>query len=313
MKKIDLIGQRFNFLTVIEEAEPIINSSGRRYIAWKCQCDCGNTVIVRTDYLRNGHTKSCGCLAGRTNITGERFGRLTVLSYSGGGKYLCLCDCGKETIVNTYNLKNGTTKSCGCLQKEKTSEASLKSLLGQKFGKLTVIKRVKNNRYNHVCYLCKCDCGGEVVVDAGNLRNGNTNSCGCIKSKGEMKIQQWLQEHNIKYIPQYSFDDIFLSSGRRPFYDFALLDEYDNVIAILEYQGAQHYGYSDYGWNNKENYLQTRHRDKEKQDALIKRKIPLYKIPYWELDNLNEMLGFILKLIAIKAVPDMEEEQEVIE
>lgn len=29
---------------------------------WKCQCDCGNEIIVRPDSLTSGHTKSCGCL-----------------------------------------------------------------------------------------------------------------------------------------------------------------------------------------------------------------------------------------------------------
>ena len=309
MKKINLTGQKFNLLTVIEEAEPIITKSGRRYTAWKCKCDCGNEVVVRSDYLRNNHTKSCGCLAGRTNIIGERFGRLTVLSYSGNSSYLCLCDCGNEVIVDTSNLKNGNTKSCGCLQKEKASEANLKSLIGLKFGKLTVIQRVENNRFGHVCYLCKCECGGEIIVDACNLRQGITNSCGCIKSKGEMKIQQYLQKENIKYQSQYSFDDIFLSTGRRPFYDFAIFDENNKIKYIIEYQGKQHYTYSGYGWDNEENFILTQRRDKEKKEALMKKKIPLYEIPYWELDNIEKVLEGIIKDTA--AAPDMEEAQEI--
>jgi hypothetical protein len=58
----------------------------------------------------------------RRNLFGQKFGKLTVLSYSGRrkpnnkceGSWLCQCECGKQTIVNTYNLINGHTKSCGC-------------------------------------------------------------------------------------------------------------------------------------------------------------------------------------------------------
>lgn len=309
MKRLNLIGQRFGYLTVIEEAPSIINKSGKKYSAWKCQCDCGKITIVRTDYLRNGHTKSCGCLAGRVDITGKKFGRLLVLLYAGNSSYLCKCDCGKEVIIKTSHLKNGNTQSCGCLQKDRASEASFKSLVGQKFGKLTVIKRVENNRYKQVCYLCKCDCGGEAIVSASNLKNGNTNSCGCIKSKGEMKIQQYLQQNNIKYCSQYSFDDIVLSSGRRPFYDFVILDKNKNIKCVIEYQGIQHYTYDNNGWNNEENFEQTKRRDKEKKKGLIKKQIPLYEIPYWELNNIEDILGNIIKETA--SAPDLEEAEDL--
>lgn len=57
-KKLDLTGQRFGRLTVIEE-------SGRdnfRQVMWKCKCDCGNEVVVRGYQLRSRRTQSCGCL-----------------------------------------------------------------------------------------------------------------------------------------------------------------------------------------------------------------------------------------------------------
>jgi len=58
------------------------------------------------------------------DLRGQRFGRLLVLLYVGNtmlrsAKWLCKCDCGNEKIINGYSLRNGDTKSCGCLQKEK--------------------------------------------------------------------------------------------------------------------------------------------------------------------------------------------------
>ena len=240
MKRIDLTNQRFGSLTAIEIAPPFIQPSGKKVSAWKCQCDCGNTVNVRTDNLRNGHTTSCGCACGRVDITGKQFGRLTVSHYVGDGQWECECECGNRVVVRTYNLNSGNTKSCGCLQKDRTSEASLISLVGNRYGKLLVTERVENNRFGHVCYRCKCDCGGETIVDAANLRNGNTNSCGCIKSKGEMIINNWLQEHDFDFRSQYSFDGCVLSTGRRPFFDFVLFKN-DKPCLVIESTGRPHY------------------------------------------------------------------------
>lgn len=53
----NLIGQKFNFLLVIDRAA---NSSDKRTM-WKCICDCGNIVSVRSDLLKSGNNKSCGC------------------------------------------------------------------------------------------------------------------------------------------------------------------------------------------------------------------------------------------------------------
>lgn len=57
MKLIDLTGQRFGRLVVVERAE----SKGKRTM-WKCLCDCGNTKVVEAGNLKTGHTTSCGCV-----------------------------------------------------------------------------------------------------------------------------------------------------------------------------------------------------------------------------------------------------------
>lgn len=53
-------------------------------------------------------------------------------------------------------------------------------LTGKKFGRLTVIKRAQNNKYNKGMWKCKCDCGNECVVTGSSLRSGVKNSCGCL-------------------------------------------------------------------------------------------------------------------------------------
>lgn len=57
-KFIDLAGQKFGKLTVIERAENKGNQT-----MWLCRCDCGETTVVVADNLKRGHTKSCGCIS----------------------------------------------------------------------------------------------------------------------------------------------------------------------------------------------------------------------------------------------------------
>lgn len=59
MKKENLLNQKFGRLLVISEAEPV---GKRNRPAWHCQCDCGNIKIIKSEELKSGDTKSCGCL-----------------------------------------------------------------------------------------------------------------------------------------------------------------------------------------------------------------------------------------------------------
>lgn len=60
-KVIDLVGQKFGRLTVLEQSGYYTRPNGKREACWKCICDCGTTKIVRGSALRDGTTVSCGC------------------------------------------------------------------------------------------------------------------------------------------------------------------------------------------------------------------------------------------------------------
>ena len=119
--KINLEGMKFNRLTVIGPA----GTDGRQHRLWECKCDCGGTTFATTSDLRHGHKKSCGCLkrvSHAKDITGQRFGILTVMKRAGTNKHRkalwkCKCDCGRTTVVSSVDLVTGNTKSCGCLGK----------------------------------------------------------------------------------------------------------------------------------------------------------------------------------------------------
>ena len=56
-------------------------------------------------------------------------------------------------------------------------------LTGQKFGRLVVIQLADKGGSGKIRYLCLCDCGNRIIVQAGNLKNYHTRSCGCFKTE----------------------------------------------------------------------------------------------------------------------------------
>ncbi len=58
---------------------------------------------------------------------------------------------------------------------------ALRDLIGQKFGKLTVLSREPADPVKGAFWRCRCDCGNETIVSRGNLLNGSTNSCRCLR------------------------------------------------------------------------------------------------------------------------------------
>ena len=73
----------------------------------------------------------------------------------------------------------------------------MKNLTGQKFGRLTVIKRIGVDRFGHVLWLCKCICGNEKEVISSNLIRGYTLSCGCIQKEKPNHTQHGLSKKTI--------------------------------------------------------------------------------------------------------------------
>lgn len=126
------VGQVFGRLTVLG-VHPQLPKRGS-YVKWNCQCSCGQTHNASAKMILRGRIKSCGCwhdeaasLNNRLELTGLRFGRLTVLrpaSQESTGskphKWLCGCDCGAILEVRGTALKEGNTRSCGCLKLELT-------------------------------------------------------------------------------------------------------------------------------------------------------------------------------------------------
>jgi hypothetical protein len=105
------------------------------------------------------------------DLTGQRFGLLTVLSKSGVDKgrsvWHVRCDCGTEDLITRPDRR----KSCGCLNR--------KDLAGKTFGKLTANTFEGVDDKGKALWSCSCSCGLTTVVRGSDLTSGRTKSCGC--------------------------------------------------------------------------------------------------------------------------------------
>lgn len=294
-KFIDLTGQTFGKISVLNRVENYILPNGKPRTMWRCKCACGNEFTTSSQSLIQKHTVSCGCVGKEkrmkarnknNDLTGMRFGRLLVLNreLNRGNKTMwkCKCDCGNETIVYRSGLTSGRTKSCGCLRVEKTIKRETLDISGQKYGLLTAIKPVGKIRYgNTMCsqWECICDCGNKKITTLNHLRTGHTFSCGCLKqSKQEWEVSKVLDELHVNYCPEHSFSELAGINNRLLRFDFAIFEN-GNLKALLEIQGMQHY--KEIKWHSFGESQRSR-TDPQKRAFCLSKHIPLYEIKYNE-------------------------------
>lgn len=275
-------------------------SAIKNRVYWKCQCErCGNIISVRLDGLKRLPQSCPKC---KNDITGQQFGRLTVLyktrtDKNGHSYWMCQCECGNQKEISATNLKSNRTLSCGCLQKEMTSKAHLIDLTGKKFGKLTVIKRDENKLSTKTKWICQCDCGTILSVEGSNLKNNHTTSCGCIHSKGELKLRELLNQLAIPYFTQYLFKDL-----PKRYFDFYI----PSFNLCIEYDGKQHFEYINTWHQTIESFNEAKQRDNEKNEFCQKNSIPLIRIPYTDYEKLDET--YILNLLNMEEAEDIANE-----
>lgn len=222
----NIIGLKYNRLTIIGEAPTRRSKSGNSQRFVNVKCECGNELEVMLNSLVRGNTKSCGC--GRLNGTklsnkiydGIVFGRLMVLGEVAGKRKQggsivrmmeCECECGTIKNIRLGDMKSGKSQSCGCLVREVSSDFNSKKIVvGQQRGHLILIQELeKSIKYNdnggvlstirNVEVLCE-RCGD--VRDMTLFRFSNEsqpNHCGCATNENIRKSLRVEVEVGKKY------------------------------------------------------------------------------------------------------------------
>ena len=296
-KLIDEIGNKYGLLTVLEKTKDKNNRT-----AWLCQCECGNTKIVRGSDLRKGRITTCGynCQLKQNghfrDLTNQKFGRLIILNLKEINKnhktvWHCRCDCGNECDILSESLINGSTRSCGCLHREQLQERMSVNMIGRKIGKLTVIEKIYDDQ-NHIRWKCQCDCGNYVIRTAQEL--SQAYSCGCVLSRYESEIYNWLLQHNINFKKEQSFDDLVSPGKKRKLrYDFSIKQN-NKIIGLIEFQGDQHFQNVKF-WGDQKDFDKRILHDKLKKEYAINHNIPILYLT--KKDDLFNKIQIFLKEI----------------
>jgi hypothetical protein len=157
-KTIDITGQRFNRLVVIERVEkPKEKNDTGSY--WRCVCDCGKEIVVSRKNLMGKHTMSCGCLLIEFRNSGcgkkKEFGLASLNqlfnSYKMGAKRRNI-----EFEMSILEFKTETSKNCFYCGKKPLMSGGMKKLNGEYF--YNGIDRINNNlgyKINNVVSCCK--------------------------------------------------------------------------------------------------------------------------------------------------------------
>ena len=234
------------------------------------------------------------------DMTGQVIGKWTVIersnkkSNSNNNVYwTCQCECGTIQEICGTDLRKGRTLQC----KHCAGKIAVKNLstakhykqnndeIGKTYGRLTVLEKIKQTPGGSI-WKCRCICGNEVNVRINNLHSGKTQSCGCIKSRGENIINKILQENNIIYKREYSFEDLLGVNQGKLRFDFAIFNKNNQLIKLIEFQGRQHFE-ETLLWNN-----DNKIHDEYKRKYCKEHNIELLEIPYYDINKLTlEYLG----------------------
>lgn len=190
--------------------------------------------------------------------------------------------------------KNRDGRRCpNCFKNEKKTNESFQEELHSMYGdKFEVIGEYTGA--NNKIEILHSICGLTFHPTPSNILRG-VSGCPCeSESKGEIKIRNYLLMHNCEFISQYSDSDCKYKIPLR--FDFAIVNQINTPLCLIEFDGKQHFEPIDYFGGEKAFKLNQK-RDKIKTDYCLTNNIPLIRIPYWDFDRIEEILdGGLSKL-----------------
>lgn len=108
-------------------------------------------------------------------------------------------------------------------------------------------------------------------------------------SSGAEKIRKLLLKNNINFTIEKTFPDLKSNKGKPLRFDFAVYDNNWKNFLLIEYDGEGHFQKIKHFYRTNTKYLNAQGRDRKKNDYCLARGIKLYRIPYWEIENITKL------------------------
>lgn len=263
-----------------------------RITSYKYKCSC-----EKIDYgheMLNKFSKLIGKGIGTDTVLDARYIPENDFNHRTLVKLKCnLCGAEREVGANTFvNSKN--YKKCNCMPKTRDIKNPLnkynQTVLNKRFGSIVVEQLSEGTSLQTIYATCKCDCGKMFTTALSNIVSGDTKSCGCrTESYGEKVITDVLNNCNLKFEKQKTYNDLISICGRKLYIDFVVFKD-NKEIAFIEYDGPHHNIPFAYGHYTDDSELISRYNnivanDNIKDMYAEKLGVQMIRIPY--KNNIN--------------------------
>lgn len=233
------------------------------------------------------------------NLVGNEYTFLAKYK-SSRSKLLCRHEkCGYEWRItpNHFLCLNNRCPQCANKDKTKTNEQFTKEVYDLIGDEYIFLEGYINNQIKIKCKHDRCKTEWDVTPSA-FLQGSRCPQCAKNISQGEQLIERVLDSKNIKYYKQHTFNDCRNKHVLQ--FDFCL-PEYS---LLIEYDGEQHFEPIDFAGKGeewaKERFEYTKQNDNIKNQYCKENNIPLLRIPYWDFDNIEDILFKTLSELEVK-------------
>lgn len=117
----------------------------------------------------------------------------------------------------------------------------------------------------------------------------------------EIKIMNILKKEGVFFSQEYSFNDLKSYKNEQLRFDFVIWEN-NKIKKAIEYDSEIHFKYVPFFHKNKIFFLQSVQRDRQKNSYCLSRGIKLYRIPYWELNNINSLKDLFQEKFLVKSI-----------
>jgi hypothetical protein len=270
------------------------------------KCQCGKEFITTFMRFRQLDKSCCNdCSRHNYSIDFVReyikgFGCVLLdTSYSNSNQELSLtCSCGVnfQTTFSKFKNRNKTTCNQCSIGRENNSHLTLEEVVDYLESKSLKLLSDYTSCANKIKLLCPCT---EIFETSFNkVKSSNKIRCNkCTKSMSKIEIlsKEFLNKNQINFKSQFKFPDLKTINNVCLRFDFAIFDDNNNIMFLLELDGQQHF--KSYGIFGGEEQFEIRKRNDDMKNVYCKSKnIKLIRIPYWKFNKINEELTEILKI-----------------
>jgi len=264
-------------------------------------CICGNFASISFEHFKRGQRcmKCSGKmkhsyeyvynyfkLQGCELLSKKYINNVQLLDY--------ICSCGNISKIIFSSFKQGHR----CMECSGNSRYSYEYVYN--YFKENGCKLLSEEYINcHLPLKYICNCGNESKISFNNFKSGR-RCLNCSEPKGEKRIKQYSKINNIPYDSQYIFNDLLSDLGNPLRFDVPIFwdNEKTQLRMLIEFDGRQHFEWIK-GWMTKKEFEKLQYHDQLKDEYCLKNNIKLVRIPYWDFDNIEQILEQHLNLLKV--------------